>query len=74
MPIVSGKSAWRYMERKKLEPTVRSPASKYSTTSSRIHTYPLDPPLPHPEQLDVLTPDVGDATVWPHGSAGESDL
>jgi hypothetical protein len=43
MPTL-GKSAFRYMERKKLIDTMRSPAPKYSVVSNRIHSYPLDPP------------------------------
>ena len=71
MPTI-GKSAFRYLERKKLIDTMRSPAPKYSVTSNRIHSYPLDPPLPHPERLEPTVPDTGDATIWPHGSEGET--
>ncbi len=70
MPTI-GKSAFRYLERKKLIDTMRSPAPKYSVISNRIHSYPLDAPLPHPETLAETTPAGGAAEIWPHGSEGE---
>lgn len=71
MPMI-GNSALRYLERRKLTDTMRSPSLKYNTASNRIHTYPLDPPLPQVEKMDPAGPDAGDATIWPHGSEGEN--
>jgi hypothetical protein len=71
MPTI-GNSALRYLERRQLTNTMRSPSLKYNAAGNRIHSYPLDPPLPHPGNIGHVGPDAGDATIWPHGSEGET--
>ena len=70
-----GKSAKWYQERARLTDTRRGPTPKYNTGSNRLHTYPVNPPLPLPQLLPDTGPTDGQgADVWPHGTAGEQPV
>ena len=60
-----------FLERAGIRPTHRRPTAAFCPADSRIHSYPMDSPLPRPESVkDGFPPPDRSSTTndpWPNG-------
>ena len=66
-----GRSARLYQERKGFRDTHRGPGPVLGLDDNKVHSIPLEPPLPHSNLLHKDSgsppPDAGRIKTWPHG-------
>jgi hypothetical protein len=69
------RSAAYFLERSGIFRTHRHPVPSAQPGANPVHAYPVTPPLPLAEFLQVengcTSPDRGQSTIWPWGEAGE---